>query len=295
MAKAPEPNEAVESVLALAREGGWLAEEPSEGMKLETAEYFVVEARKFVAATDDPDPNVVAIAESSLIPIGEEAPSRTEGDPERTEDARESVPDHAAPASDAGGHMAESPVEDGADGEVLPERPAQERGGQADDPYAGLAAAPSQPSLAERDRLPAPSQIEGEPTEMPLDVTGADDRLIRKLHGEYGAFVARTTWLLAQASSDLQNAQHLRDEAARDAVRRIPKMDDETGKAKLAMHISAERDEDPEVKKWDARVRSHERDVEELKALKEVYAGYVSRLSREMSMRNDEYGRMGGR
>ena len=129
---------------------------------------------------------------------------------------------------------------------------------------------------------------------MPLDITSADDRLIRRLHGEYGAFVARTTWLLAQAGSDLQNAAHLRAEARRDALRKIPKIDDETGKAKLAMHISAEIDDDPQVKKWEAKCQSHERDVEELKALKEIYSGYVTRLSREMSMRNDEFSR-GGR
>jgi len=273
-------------------------------MRLETAEYLVSEARKFVAVTDDPPDSVVAIAESTLIPIGEEAPSRTDGDPERTEDAGESAAEHGkerAPQPEhqsgdeltAGESVQEppAPVSESPALTESPERPARPRGGSSGDvPDTRPPAA----SVIANEKLPIPSQIEGEPHEMPLDITSADDRLIRRLHGEYGAFVARTTWLLAQAGSDFSNAVHLAAEARRDALRKVSKIDDETGKAKLAMHIQAELDDDPEVKKWASKVQSHERDMEELKALKEIYSGYVTRLSREMSMRNDEFSR-GGR
>jgi hypothetical protein len=69
------------------------------------------------------------------------------------------------------------------------------------------------------------------------------------------------------------------------------RVDEETGKAKLRDIIEAEVLEDPEYKKYDLLVREHEKNQGIYKALTEIYSSNVERLSREATMRKDEFDR----
>ncbi len=71
------------------------------------------------------------------------------------------------------------------------------------------------------------------------------------------------------------------------ALKATPKKDGE--KSKLKEVLDAEAREDPEFEKLDGEVRNHQNDVTTLKALVDIYGGNVDRLSREWTMRQDEY------
>jgi hypothetical protein len=137
--------------------------------------------------------------------------------------------------------------------------------------------------MEREENLPIPAHIEGDATEMPRDFTSVSDKQIRKLSGEYNAFLARTTYLLGCELSDLMNAEHLLEAARAKALREI-----DTEK-KLAKVIDAEILADEEVAEWTKRVKEHEQRVTVLKALKEIYSGNVERLSREWTMRQNEW------
>lgn len=143
--------------------------------------------------------------------------------------------------------------------------------------------------------LAVPAEIQGEATPMPRDLTQISDMEVRKLHGEYNALLARATWLVAITASDLMNAEHLRDDRLRRAIRGLDRIDPDTEKPKLSKVLEAEAAEDPGYREWEERVRQHEQELEQYKALKEIYKGNVAVLSREASMRNDEFTRSGGR
>lgn len=137
--------------------------------------------------------------------------------------------------------------------------------------------------------LPIPEEIEHAPTPMPRDLSELTDKKVRQLSGEYNSYLGRAKWILAVATSDLANATHLRDEAYRQAMKIIARFDDDTGKKKLAAVLDAEAKDDFEYQKFNDGAREHQNRVTAYKALVEIYAGNVDRLSREWTMRQDDY------
>lgn len=146
-----------------------------------------------------------------------------------------------------------------------------------------------------RERLPIPPEMEGEAPEMPLDLTGLDDRQIRYLHGAFNAYLARTNYLISLEALALARAKSVHKHTV-DAVRnKIPKIDEDTGKAKLAADIDAEVNAVGEVEEWSLRIDEHESMLIMLKGLAGIYSSNVSVLSREWSMRSEEWSRSEGR
>lgn len=137
--------------------------------------------------------------------------------------------------------------------------------------------------------LPIPRDWEGEPEDMPRDISDLSDRDVRRISGEYNAYLSRAKWLFSVEIADLANSTHLRDHAYRVALRKIPRVDSATDKAKLKEVIDAEAREDAEFAKYDEAVLYHQNRVGQLKALVDIYSGNVDRLSREWTMRQDEY------
>lgn len=142
---------------------------------------------------------------------------------------------------------------------------------------------------AENENLPVPQHIEGETEQMPRDLTKLSDKDVRKLSGEYQAYLARVTYLLAVESSDLASAEHLLDAARAKAMREMNTHDSKTDKPKLAKVIEAEILAVPEVAELTAAVAKHQQKVIMWKSLKEIYSGNVDRLSREWTMRQNEW------
>jgi hypothetical protein len=138
------------------------------------------------------------------------------------------------------------------------------------------------------EKLPVPAPIEGDADPMPRDLTLTSDRDIRKLSGEYNTFLSRVTYLLSVEASDLVGAEHLLNAAKNAALRGINAIGPDK-KAKLAKVIDAEIALDPEVMKWSDAVTKHEKQIALLKGLKEIYSGNVSVLSREWTMRQNEW------
>lgn len=145
--------------------------------------------------------------------------------------------------------------------------------------------------LAVRENLPVPQPIEGDPDPMPRDLSAhaVTDGIIRKLSGEYNAYLARTTYLLGIASSDLAMAEHLLEAARAKTLRALDPVDHDAKKQKLAKVIEAEILADPEVTKLTSDVAGHQQRVIMLKSLKEIYSSNVDRLSREWTMRQNEW------
>ena len=145
--------------------------------------------------------------------------------------------------------------------------------------------------LAVKEHLPVPPHIEGDPDPMPRDLTTTNDKEVRRLSSEYNAYLTRVTYLLGLASSDLAMAEHLLEAEHARALRDIDKIDPlgDGKKQKLAKILESEILADPEVKRLSDEVTGHQQKVIVLKSLKEIYSGNVDRLSREWTMRQNEW------
>ncbi len=111
-----------------------------------------------------------------------------------------------------------------------------------------------------KERLPVPPHIDGD-----------------------AAYLGRVTYLLGIELADLANATHLLDDAKNTALRNLKV------EKKLAKVIEAEIAADTQVKEWSDKVVEHEKKVIVLKAMKEIYSSNVDRLSREWTMRQNEW------
>lgn len=143
--------------------------------------------------------------------------------------------------------------------------------------------------MVRQENLPVPKDWEADPREMPRDLTPLSDVEIRSLHGEYNAYAARARYLLTLEKADLRNVSHLRDEALRQAMLDTDKIDAETKKSKTNALIEAEAMGDKNYKLFADQVRELQTRVEAFQTLVDIYAGNVSALSREWTMRQDEW------
>lgn len=253
------------AILNVCKEGGYFdGDLPSdEGALLEKGEYFLNEARKCyddVGMRNDTIMTVLKLAGDDVQNPGEPSPT----DP--------------------------GPVE-------LPPR-----GDPDEKPEPDLPPGPSPAEEAKKEgffpkgeNLPVPPEIEGDATPMPKDITLLSDRGVRRLSGEYSAFLGRVTWLVACESSALKNAEALKISEYRKALRQAKSDADLQGEKITGAMADAKAGLAPTVVEWDTKLKEHESALEKLKALREIYKNNVDRLSREASMRNDEWQRSGGR
>ena len=269
------------AILNEAKSGGFLDGTLPEGDSelVKEAQYFLEEARKAKDAGME-HPTVTAII---ALGEGQEVPQE---EPQATEDQSGSdpAPDPPAAQEESTPERREIPAEAWVAPEVSVEaseapNTASESDTQEITPDV----------LASRERLPVPSEIEGEPLPMPRDLSTVNDRMIRRLSGEYNAFLARAKWVLTNASVALNNTRHLRDAAFRQAFIELDRIDPETEKAKTAGVLETEANADERVVVLDQRVADLEAKVTTFKALAEIYSKNVEVLSREWTMRQDEF------
>lgn len=138
--------------------------------------------------------------------------------------------------------------------------------------------------------LPIPHEIEGDPPELPLDITQISGKEVRFLHGAFNACAARVGWLYsleeAGQSAASQIANHLEDEY-------ITSLGDDRkdfgGKSKTQALLKAEASRsNPDIVKWQKRERQHANAANKYKRLLDAYDNICDRLSREWTMRTDE-------
>jgi hypothetical protein len=149
--------------------------------------------------------------------------------------------------------------------------------------------------LVKRENLPVPPEIQGDVPDMPGDLTGLDDRKIRQLHGEFNAYLGRVEYLLSRERMALHQAKLVLENMVQEGLRTAEKIDPSTEKPKLASVLEAEVNADGDVMAWRMNVQRHEMAIIELRGFQEIYARHISVLSREWSMRSEEYQRSGAK
>lgn len=153
----------------------------------------------------------------------------------------------------------------------------------------------SESDLREYEGLPIPKAVEESvPQEMPTDLTELGDKAVRRLYSTFGSYLGRARWRLATANSNLASATHLRDEAYRTQYIKV-KREAVTNEEKLTIEdLQNLAKESEEYKEWNSRVKDHNNEATNWKALVDIYGGNVERLSREWTMRQDTYERERG-
>lgn len=136
-----------------------------------------------------------------------------------------------------------------------------------------------------KEKLPIPPELEGNPPELPRDISALSDIQLRRLHAEFHALLARATWLVAVEESDEhaadQIARHYKAMVLRDLVSKASK------DAKITA-LEAEAAGDERVREWTQRKNEHYVQVKLLKALRDTYEDSCDRMSRDFTMRSAE-------
>lgn len=136
-----------------------------------------------------------------------------------------------------------------------------------------------------KEKLPIPPELEGEPTQLPRDISALSNVHLRRYHGEFYAYLARANWLVAIEESDEyaadQIARHYKAMVLRDLVANAPKDTKITA-------LEAEASQDGRVRKWIKLKNEHYVQVKLLKALRDTYEDSCDRMSREYTMRQSE-------
>jgi hypothetical protein len=140
------------------------------------------------------------------------------------------------------------------------------------------------------DNLPIPKEPDFEYTQLPADYTTLTDLEIRKYSSHNQHYLNRAAYLLSSVSNHFDDANYLKDDAYRKAYVRFNDELEAAGERTTKDLIdSYVRTQDEEFKKYDKDAKLAKADMVQLKALVEIYKGNVDRLSREWSMRQQEW------
>jgi hypothetical protein len=268
------------NILVMAQEGGYLdGDIPMDADEInEQSQYFIVEAEK-AWETGMRDPTVGKI----LVAVGiltqeefEEAMSHGEiinAQPEEPEEEEEKATVNYASSGDG---------------------PPRSSGGYSESDLREPNSAPEAETEAEgwmrTNKLPIP-ESPTEQADLPADLTTLDDRVLRKYHSLNNGYLGKARWLLGIATGDLIRSEHLRDEAFRKSLLKVNRIDPKTDKAKSVATLDAEAKEDIDYQDWAAAANKHEREVAIRKSVVDIYQGNVAVLSREWTMRTEEFER----
>jgi len=141
------------------------------------------------------------------------------------------------------------------------------------------------------DGLPIPRAIPEDALEMPTDLTEVGDKAVRRLYSAFNSYLGRARWKLALSLSNQANATHLRDESYRVAFLKAFKASKAEGEKLSQAVLEQFAQETEDYKNWSEKVREHTDEVTSWRALVDIYGGNVDRLSREWTMRTEQYER----
>jgi len=171
-------------------------------------------------------------------------------------------------------------VEEAAEDPVEPETPSQES-------TQTTPVADPEGNHGSREQLPVPPEVQGDVLPVPRDLTTLTDRDLRRLMGEYNALFARVIWLAAVEGSDLANSEHMMEHCLRVSRRKVRA----DGNKRTQEELNDDAREDEEFQTWEGRHLEHDNQFRELRARKDIYGGHLERLSREASIRDQEFQR----
>lgn len=139
--------------------------------------------------------------------------------------------------------------------------------------------------------LPIPRETKEDPEQMPSDLPSLSDEELRFLSGKYNYYIGRARYVLAHFTNNLANASHLRDDAYRNAYKQTVEEFEEEGKKYTDKIIDMYAREDEEYKRYDKDARALQDNVIAYKALIDIYSSNIDRLSREATIRHNEWER----
>jgi hypothetical protein len=239
---------------------------------IDLAKYFVNEAELYVAEENPTDAHIDAIINLSISPpvLSEAAEHTNDGAPpeEITFEKAFPVPERVAetyPRRSSGGYS---------ESDLRIE--SQELGWENAEVYEGFPLPKATPELI---------------LDMPTDLTELGDKALRRLHSAFNSYLGRARWRLAITNSNLANASHLKDDTYRRKYKYYASDLMQQGERPTKDLVDSFARDDDEYKEWEDKVLSHEQEAIHWKALVEIYGGNVDRLSREWTMRTEEYER----
>jgi len=127
--------------------------------------------------------------------------------------------------------------------------------------------------------------------EIPLHIHDLSDVEVRRYHGIFNHYYARARYALADETASLNAAEHLRDAAMRKALSDASEINILNETKKPATVLTAEASLNEDYIEWDEKTREHEQNVIRLKALVDIYGKNVDVLSREATIRQNEFER----
>lgn len=140
--------------------------------------------------------------------------------------------------------------------------------------------------------LPQPELSDGaEGFHMPWNIADLSPVQLRKYHGIMNHYYGAARYQLAEESSTLREKELLKDDAFRSALTKASADNVRQETKKPGTVLTAEAESDAEYRKYALEVNAHEQNVIKLKALVEIYGKNVDVLSREATIRQNEFER----
>jgi hypothetical protein len=149
----------------------------------------------------------------------------------------------------------------------------------------------TKPVQKEYEGLPLPQPNPETTLDMPIDLTEVGDKAVRRLYSAFTSYYNRARWKLAVAQSNLSNATHLRDSEYRKAYKKYSTELVKNGERATKDLVDNFARDDGYYKEWEEKVVKHEQEVIHWRALYEIYGKNVEVLSRDWTMRTEQYER----
>lgn len=211
-----------------------------------------------------------------------------EGGVEAEEPAADAEPEQRAEAP-------EPSAEDRA-GEDAPEPPAEDRvpaDVERDADYEDALQAVQSQLKAEHMHIPPPLPP-GDQPELPMDMTTLSDKELQGLHSAFGAYAYRVGYLMMIEEGVARHFKEWADELTQELLVAAEKNDPATGKPKTMTILEAEVASEEAVRKLRRRQRKHEMFAHGYRAQRDSYYKLAEVLSRQETMRHNEWERSGG-
>lgn len=144
------------------------------------------------------------------------------------------------------------------------------------------------------ERLHVPPLIEAEEVELPFDLTSISDGELQRLHGAFSAYAYRIAFLYMFEDRMAHIYKSMADDFVQQLIVHADKIDPQTSKPKTMGLLEAEASSDANVKLWRKAQRKHETFAFSYKQQRDSYLKNAETLSRQESMRQQEWERSGG-
>lgn len=146
----------------------------------------------------------------------------------------------------------------------------------------------------DKENLFVPDPLPEDIIELPFDLTDCTNTEIRKLHGAFNAYSSRAAYVLMIEEQCERACGYIMEEKMAAVINETEKIDPETKKPKTVTALEAEALQDDEVSLWKGRKQEHGSVVIGMRKERDMYDKTVTVLSREWTMRSEEFAQAGG-